>query len=361
VRAYFERNVRNKGQRLADLKRKTEELERRLSDARTTLEHELAQFAFSGHQAPGRRQERPGFAPANGRSGPDADRMSALYTLPDEAAGDGACSADGDHDPSGDRTETLVSQGRCSSPSGRLPLSRKIAIGTAVVAAGVVTAVLATSGSSPAWPASVARVERQAETACRNPDVRSEPGQVNFACAKATRQILWVFSLLTSGNNPGFTDARTGRLGLEPITRAQGGALAWSLNLHHPYDPANPVDSLAVAARAINNIIGGATVTGPSGKLVVQSGLESSPGNCLRYTGSAAITMRKGFPSLCASPVTSPQGQAALVADVYRRWMIGSGDQAAQDAAVLFSNAQDPGDPRVQAILKRLGSTPPTA
>jgi hypothetical protein len=27
----------------------------------------------------------------------------------------------------------------------------------------------------------------------------------------------------------------------------------WSLNLHHPYDPANPIDSLAGAARAINN------------------------------------------------------------------------------------------------------------
>jgi hypothetical protein len=361
MRAYSERNVRHKSQRLADLKSKTEALERRLSDARTTLEHELAQFAFSGHAAPGRPQESPGFAPADSRSGPAADRMSALYPVPRQAGADGDRTRDGHHDPSGDRTETLVSQGRSSSPSRRLSLSRKIAAGTAVVAAGVVTAVLATSGGSASWPSSVARVERQAETACQNPDVRSEPGQVNFACAKATRQILWVFSLLTSGNNPDFADPRSGRLGLEPITRAQGGALAWSLNLHHPYDPANPVDSLAVAARAINNIIGGATVTGPSGKLVVQSGLESSPRNCLRYTGSAAITMRKGFPSLCASPVTSPQGQAALVADVYRRWMIGSGDRAAQDATVLFSNAKDPGDPRVQAILRRLGSTPPAA
>ena len=38
--------------------------------------------------------------------------------------------------------------------------------------------------------------------------------------------------------------------------------MAWSLNLHHPYDPYNPIDSLEVAARAINNIIGGASLTG---------------------------------------------------------------------------------------------------
>ena len=81
--------------------------------------------------------------------------------------------------------------------------------------------------------------------------------------------------------------------------------MAWSLNLHHPYNPSNPIDSLEVAARAINNIIGGATLTGSDGQPVVQPGLESSPANCLRYTGSAALTSRAGFPSLCAKPVTA--------------------------------------------------------
>ena len=95
--------------------------------------------------------------------------------------------------------------------------------------------------------------------ACANPDVSSEPGQVNFACGKTTRQMLWVFALLTSHNNPDFAEPKTGRVGLEPITPAQGGVVAWSLNLHHPYDPTSPVDSLEVAARAMNNIIGGAT------------------------------------------------------------------------------------------------------
>src|SRR6202044_2088545 len=111
---------------------------------------------------------------------------------------------------------------------------------------------------------------------------------------------------------------------LEPISATQGGAVAWSLDLHHPYNPANPIDSLTVAARAINNIIGGASLTGSNGKPTVQSGLESSPANCLKYTGSAAVITRAGYPDLCATAVTSSTGQAALVADVYQKWFGGS-------------------------------------
>jgi hypothetical protein len=200
----------------------------------------------------------------------------------------------------------------------------------------------------------VSRVDGEIAKACQNPDVRSEPGQVNFACAKSTRQILWVFSLLTSGNNPNFAEAGSGRVGLEPITPTQGGAVAMSLNLHHPYRPTDPIDSLEVAARAINDIIGGATVTGAYGNPIVQAGLESSAANCLRYTGSAKVIARKGFPGLCARPVSSPAGQAALVADVYQRWVVGAAPKAAQTAAVLYENAKNPGSPQVQAILKHL-------
>jgi hypothetical protein len=189
----------------------------------------------------------------------------------------------------------------------------------------------------------------------------SEPDQVNFACAQSTHQVLWVFSLMTSGNDPGFNDAATGRLGLEPITPAQGGQVAWSLNLHHPYNPFNPLDSLQVAARAINSIIGGATVTGSGGKSVIQPGLESVASNCLRYTGSAALTARAGFPPLCANPVTSLAGQGALVADVYQRWIVGAPPGVAQDAAVLFENSNNPGDAQVQAILKQLPAAKHTA
>ena len=156
------------------------------------------------------------------------------------------------------------------------------------------------------WPPSVSVVQSEAARACQNPDVRSEPGQVNFACAKSTRQVLWAFALMTSADDANFADAKTGRVGLEPITPAQGGEVAWSLNLHHPYDPTNPIDSLEVAARAINDIIGGATLTGANGTPVVQPGLEGNAANCLRYTGSAALQSRPGFPRIGAQLVTHP-------------------------------------------------------
>ena len=96
---------------------------------------------------------------------------------------------------------------------------------------GLVT-VLLTGGAS--WPSSVPTMQAEITTACQNPDVTSEPGQINFACAKGTQQILWVFALLASSGNPQFSDTKSGRIGLEPIAPAQGAEVAWSLNLHHP-------------------------------------------------------------------------------------------------------------------------------
>jgi hypothetical protein len=262
----------------------------------------------------------------------------------------------GDRRPLRDeRTATLVNKGRTSAADRQV--GRGLKIGAIVVlAAGLVVGVvlLLLPGAGPTWPAGVAKVQAEVTKACQNPDVSSEPGQVNFACAKGTRQILWVFSLLTSGDNPNFADAKNGRVGLEPITPQQGGVVAWSLNLHHPYDPTDPIDSLQVAARAINNIIGGATVTGSYGNPVVQAGLESSPSNCLRYTGSAKVTSHKGFPGLCTRPISSVAGQAALVADVYQKWVVGAAPKAAQNAATLYENSRNPGSPEVQAILRHV-------
>jgi len=259
--------------------------------------------------------------------------------------------------PAGDqRTEELVSHGRPTASPRRTPAGARALVAAVLVGALAAVAVMTLARGGPSWPSSVAVVQAEAAQACQNPNVASEPGQVNFACAKQTRQILWVFALLTSDDNPAYSDARTGRIGLEPIAPAQGGELAWSLNLHHPYNPASPDDSIAVAARAINNIIGGATVTGPHGDAVVQPGLEGDAANCARYTGSSAVTSRTGFPSLCARPVTSPAGEGALVADVYRKWMVGAPGPVAADAATLFENASDPGAPAVQAILRHLPS-----
>jgi hypothetical protein len=261
-------------------------------------------------------------------------------------------------DPPKERNERLLSTGRSNAYSPGLLRKRKIvmigAAGAAVI--GILAAVV--TGGGPSWPSTVATMQAEGTKACQNQDVRSEPNQVNFACAKTTSQILWIFALLTSGGNPGYGDAKTGRLGLEPITPQEGGEVAWSLNLHSPYNAANPIDSLEVAARAINNIIGGATLTGANGSPVVQAGLESDPANCLRYTGSSAVRSRAGYPSLCARPVSSAAGQAALVSDVFQKWVVGAAPQQAQDAAVLFENATNPGNPQVQAILKRLPGTP---
>lgn len=307
----FDDDTQLRGQRLADLQERTAELERELSDTRMSLQRELA--------GPAGR--------ANG-SGP--------VHSPDE------------------RTQILLNNGRQNAYKPGLPRRWKIAIGTAFGVAAVIVTAMVLFGGGASWPTSVTTVQNQVAQACQNPDVKSEPGQVNFACATATRQILWVFALLTSTDNPGYASATTGRVGLEPINPSQGGEIAWTLNLHHPYRPSNPVDSLQVAARAINNIIGGATLTRANGYPKVEPGLEGSPANCLRYTGSAAVTSRRGYPKVCARPVSSAAGQAALVADVYQKWVVGTSPQAAQNAAVLFENVNNPGDPRVQAILKHL-------
>ena len=300
------------------------------------------------------------------------DRTAAFYAVPEHAVpgrgyGHGGRFADdGDHiggpaagaPAAPDRTSLLINHGRSSAYHPGLIRRHKVAFGvaaTAVVLISALVALLLSGGAS--WPASVASMQGEITTACQNPDVISEPGQVNFACAKGTQQVLWVFALLASSGNPHFGDKKTGRMGLEPIAPAQGAEVAWSLNLHHPYDPMNPVDSLQVAARAINNIIGGASAIAASGSPSVQPGLESYPGNCVRYTSSAAITSRAGFPSVCSGQVTTPDQQAALVEDVYKKWAVGATPQAAGEAAVLFLNAGNPGNPQVQTILAHLSQT----
>ena len=93
-----------------------------------------------------------------------------------------------------------------------MPKSRKGVLIVAGIAAVITIASLFIFRSSPGWPPSVASVQSQIETACKNPNVASEPAQVNFACGKDTSQILWVFSLMTSGNNANSaTRRRAGR------------------------------------------------------------------------------------------------------------------------------------------------------
>jgi hypothetical protein len=305
----------------------------------------------------------------------DTDQLTMLENtvIPPASFGDGAAGAGpvgpgsagsgatgtGPRVPGG-RTEALINRGRPAAgrswtrwARGHL---RAIAIAVAITGAAIIALVLVLPGGGASWPASVAQVQTQITQACQNPNVAAEPSQLNFACAKSSQQILWVFSLLTSGNNPGFVDQSTGRKGLEPIAPAQGGDIAFSLNLHQPYNAANPIDSLQVAARAINDIISGATLTNSSGSPLVEKGLESTAANCQRYTGSALLVSRSGYPARCAQPVSSPAGLEALVSDVFQQWMGGTPSRMAAQAGVLFGNADNPGNPQVQAILASLPS-----
>lgn len=318
----------------------------------TSVRSQHVQEAASGRRRPPRQHPR-------GQANREhfADQTSAFYAGPIIADGDDSDEEFGLGEagvPAGspeDRTTVFVNHGRPSAYHRGLPRRHKVAIAAGALTALIIVLVTVVFSGGASWPASVATVKSEIAVACQNPDVKSEPGEVNFACAKDTQQVLWVFALLTSNNNPNYTD-KNGRTGLEPITPAQGGEVAWSLNLHHPYNPANPVDSIEVAARAINNIIGGATVIGSNGSPAVQAGLESDPRNCAMYTGSPAIVSRQGYPDLCAQPVSTPSGQAALVTDTFQKWF-GSPQKAAQ-AAVLFQNATNPGNPQVQAILKQI-------
>jgi hypothetical protein len=329
----FENFIENEDEWFSDIELKVLDLEQELTEWRESRTRESNEV----YEPPPRRDRE--MLRARGGAGPTRPGPPSKPRKPRKPSG---------------RAQVLIERGRHPARRARSGRGRKIGIGTAAGLVVLIAGAMIVLRNGPSWPPSVATVTSQITTACRNPNVVSEPGQVNFACDTDTSQILWVFALLTSNNDPGYADAKTGRKGLEPITPAQGGQIAWSLNLHHPYNPLNPVDSLAVAARAINNIIGGATLTGANGKPTVQPGLEGKPENCARYTGSPAIVSRAGFPGRCASPVVTREGRAALVADVYRQWMPGASPVAAQNASVLFQNSGNPGDPQVQAILKTL-------
>ena len=339
---------------LSELETRAIDLEKELFDWRESRARELSESTYRREAVPG--QGRSAFPPSedDGRPPQAGGRTSALRTTARGDDGHARADIGALPHPAEERTRALIDHGRRSVDRARRSRGRKITIVTATALVLVTVLVLVIFRNGPSWPPSVAKVQSEITTACQNPNVSSEPGQVNFSCGKTTSQILWIFALMTSTDNPNYTDSKTGREGLEPITATQGGEVAWSLDLHHPYNPYNPVDSIEVAARAINNIVGGATLTNAKGDPAVQPGLESSPANCQQYTGSSAVISRAGFPDVCAQPVTSTSGQAALAADAFQEWLVGATANEARNVSVLFQNANDPGNPQVQAILRTL-------
>jgi hypothetical protein len=347
----FEYMTDNDVDKIAILENRTAELERRLLAATQPGGVPVwGNVATPDDGAPGAVLPKPMPADAVYDGEPEA--------YPDADAPDGAPADDDGAAPGPDgRTEALIKHGRPRARRNRthwiLAQWRLVAVAAAALLAGLIAALVSVGGSGASWPGSVTTVQAEIKQACANANVAAEPTGLNFACAPSAQPVLWVFSLLTSGNNPGFVDPSTGRKGLEPIQPAQGGDIAWSLNLHHPYNPASPVDSLQVAARAINNIIGGATLTSSSGGADVEPGLESKAANCARYTGSSLLVTRAGYPAICAAPLTA-SGAAALVSDVFQQWMGGTPARIASEAGVLFENADNPGNPQVQSILNSL-------
>jgi hypothetical protein len=339
---------------LSELETRAIDLEKELFDLRESRARELSESAYRREAVP--RQARATFRPSEDKMRPKqaGGKASVVRTTTRTDDGHARAATGAVPHPGEERTRALIDHGRRSVDRTRRSRGRKITIVTAAAVAIVTVLVLVVVRNGASWPPSVATVQSEITAACQNPNVASEPGQVNFACGKTTSQILWIFALMTSTDNPNYTDTKTGREGLEPITPTQGGEVAWSLDLHHPYNPYNPVDSIAVAARAINNIVGGATLTNAKGDPTVQPGLESSAANCEQYTGSSALIARAGFPDVCAQPVSSTSGQAALAAEVYQEWVVGATPGAARNISVLFENANDPGNPQVQAILQTL-------
>ena len=141
-------------QRLADLQEETAELERRLADARLSLEHELLAQASPGKQwLPSKLADRRHCAFEDAGREHDSGRTAVLHAAPYTAPRSGQAHANGTAHPAHDRTEALLSQGRRSARYFRFTRARMAVAGTALAAvlAAVGVTVLVTGGAS--WPA----------------------------------------------------------------------------------------------------------------------------------------------------------------------------------------------------------------
>ena len=112
------------------------------------------------------------------------------------------------------------------------------------------------------------------------------------------------------------------------------------------------MDSLAVAARAINNIIGGATVTGDQRQADRPGGTGEQSGELHPVHRIVGRRARAGIPA-CAPAGHQHGREAALVPTTYQEWVVGATPTAARRSR-LFAHSSNPGEPRVQTILKSL-------
>ena len=79
---YFDDFIRLNTQRIADLKRTTEDLEREIFDARVSLEHELAESELAAEPAAAQAGGGCQCPPADDYAGADTVRLTGAYLAP---------------------------------------------------------------------------------------------------------------------------------------------------------------------------------------------------------------------------------------------------------------------------------------
>ena len=165
------------GHRLADLQQEAAELERRLADARLSLEHELLADPSPGRQRlPGKLADRRHYAFEDAGRERDGGRTAVLHAAPYPAPRNGRTHANGTMHPGADRTTELLSQGRRSARYFPFTRTRMVVAGIAIAVILAFVGVTELVNGAASWPAGVAAIERQAGSACRNPDVKSGIG-----------------------------------------------------------------------------------------------------------------------------------------------------------------------------------------
>ena len=169
MRTRSDRKVRLKSNRLTELRNIADDLERRLAEARHTLEHEFASVSSSAAAGAG-SADRGG---RSGHGGPHGASAAADFGAGDyEHLGFAREEA-----PTDGRTAGLLSRGRSSAQSTFLTRKRLLLIGVPALLVLIIILIVALSGGGASWPASVSTVQTEITRACLNSDVTSEPGQ----------------------------------------------------------------------------------------------------------------------------------------------------------------------------------------
>jgi len=184
---------------LSDLETRAIDLENEFSVWRETRQRALAEQDYDAEPVTNAPHESFRRAAGKPDRGSQAAPRGPVHTAARRAAARSEAHVNG-RTRSDERTRRLVDQGRRSVHRGWFGRGHKITVGLVVLAVLVIVLITVALRPGASWPSSVAVVQNEITTACQNPNVVSEPNQVNFACDKSSSQILWVFSLMTSGD-----------------------------------------------------------------------------------------------------------------------------------------------------------------